>query len=254
MGNNLTKKLIHEGKPVLGTFLCLNSSAVAEVMSRSGFDYLTIDMEHGLMGIDTANEMITAIRGTGVTPIIRVEKNDEAIINRALDASAYGIMVPMVNTAEEAERAVKACKYPPEGIRGVGPGHMCLYGINIAEYQKNANRRIMTILQAEHIDAVNNIEEILDVEGIDVIFIGPSDLASSMNLLGQVDHPLVEEAIQKIASACKRKNVAMGIYCVSIEASVERIKQGFQFITYGLDSKFLGFSSQSDIKEIKSKI
>lgn len=249
---NDTKKALTENKAVLGTFVCLNSTAVCEVLARSGFNYLVIDMEHGLMGIDTASDMIMTMNGTGVTPIIRVQQNEESIINRALGAGAYGIMIPLVNSVEEAKRAVKACKYPPDGIRGVGPGHMSLFGLDLKNYLENANKQVLTILQVEHIDAVNSIDEITEIEGIDVIFVGPSDLASSMNLLGHPDDPSVQEAIEKVLKTCLKKKITAGIYCNSPEVAIKRIKEGFQFITYGLDARFLSIAAEQTLEQIKT--
>jgi 2-keto-3-deoxy-L-rhamnonate aldolase RhmA len=148
-------------------------------------------------------------------------------------------MVPLVNTKEDAIKAVSYSRYPPHGIRGIGPGRASHYGLRLMSYAQKANDEILVIVQAEHKDAVDHIEEIAGVPGIDMIFVGPFDLASSMGHIGQVDHPEVEAAIEKVLRATIRANRIPGIFCMSADMAIKRAKQGFTFIAVGLDSLYL---------------
>ncbi|TFG83026.1 MAG: 2,4-dihydroxyhept-2-ene-1,7-dioic acid aldolase, partial [Spirochaetales bacterium] len=222
-----------------GIFQTVASAAVSEILANRGFDWILVDMEHGMMGIETAGDLFAAINRGGPTPLVRVPSNDHATIKRALDAGAMGVMIPMVNSREEAARAVSSCTYAPAGSRGIGPGRVSLFGIRMVEYLKAADAQVMVIPQVEHRDAVERIEEILSVPGIDVIFVGPYDLSCSMGLQGRVDHPDVEKAIGTVLSAAKRAGVTPGIFCMDAASARRRVSQGFRFVAIGLDSVFL---------------
>jgi 2-keto-3-deoxy-L-rhamnonate aldolase RhmA len=184
----------------------------AEIMARAGLDFLMIDCEHGCMDVETAGRMVSLIRPTQTAPLIRVEWNHISTVKRGLDTGAYGIMIPFVNTKEEAEQAVSYCKYPVRGLRGNGLSRATTFGVDM-EYMSVADREVLVILQIEHYKAVENIDEILSVPDIDIAFIGPADMSTSMGIAGQLDHPDVVANCRKVEEACRRHHVIPGILC-----------------------------------------
>jgi 2-keto-3-deoxy-L-rhamnonate aldolase RhmA len=236
---NKVRKALGEGKTVYGPFQGIGSVAVSEILGAQGFDWVLVDLEHGQIDLETAGNLFAAIRRSGSQALARVPGNDQAFIKRVLDAGATGIMVPLVNSAEEADRAVRSCLYPPEGLRGLGPGRASLYGLDMLEYAKSANAETLVMVQAEHIAAVSRIDEILQVPGIDVLFVGPFDLACSMGHMDNPSHPEVEAAIEILLAAAQRARVAPGIFCMGGEAAARRARQGFKFVALGLDSFYL---------------
>jgi len=190
---NFTQRL-RGNELLLGTMLTLPSPEVAEMIAVCGYDWLFMDGEHGNLSTLDWQRMLQAVAGRSAA-IIRVAAKTESDIKKVLDIGADGIIAPQVNSADEACHVVACCKYPPRGIRGVGLARAQGYGRNFAEYMDSANDRIAVIIQAEHIDAVNNIDDIVKVDGIDAVFIGPYDLSASMGRMGEVDHPEVVEAI-----------------------------------------------------------
>ena len=239
MKRNRVKELWREGKATVGTWLALGSPIVAEIIAHMGFDWVVIDTEHGTIDIETTQSIIQAMFATATVPIVRVPWNDPALIKRTLDAGAYGLVIPMVNSREDAARAVQASRYPPIGIRSYGGPRVRLYGG--ADYFEHANEEIAIIVQIEHINAVNHIDEILSVEGIDAFFIGPNDLAASMGVKLGLDNPDPRhiEAVNKVLAAGKKRHIPGGILVGSPEAVNQRIAQGFQFIALSSDEGFL---------------
>jgi 2-dehydro-3-deoxyglucarate aldolase/4-hydroxy-2-oxoheptanedioate aldolase len=193
------------------------------------------------------------MRGAKAIPIIRVVWNDINAIKRALDTGAYGVVVPWVSSRKEAVDAVRFCRYPPEGIRGAAPGRPSkVWGMSKEEYLWSANEEIIIIVQIEREEAVNNIEEILSVEGIDATFIGPTDLSNSLGFKGEPFHPEVVKAIEKVLDACKDAGVAPGIaYTQNHEHTKELIEKGFQLIGIGSDVGFLQKGCEAAIEAIK---
>jgi 2-keto-3-deoxy-L-rhamnonate aldolase RhmA len=244
---NHTKTSLQTGRTCFGTFQSIASSTVSEILAHRGFDWILVDMEHGAMDLETAGDMLAAIDRGGPTPLVRVQWNDQAAIKRVLDAGALGVMVPMVNTAEEARRAVSYCKYAPAGVRGLGAGRASLFGVRLVEYMGVANDQVLVMVQAEHKDAVANIDAILSVPGIDVLFVGPYDLACSMGHGGQPAHPEVEAAIATVLSAAQRAGVVPGIFCMAPHTARARAAQGFRFIGFGIDSIFLDNAVKSGL-------
>lgn len=239
MEKNRIKQLWREGKAAVGTCLALGSPIVAEIIAHIGFDWVVIDTEHGSIGIETTQSIIQAMFATSTVPIVRVPWNDPALIKRALDAGAYGLVIPMVNSREEATRAVQASRYPPVGIRSYGGPRVRLYGGT--DYFEHANEEIAIIVQIEHISAINQIDEILSVEGIDAFFIGPNDLVASMGIKLGLDNPdpRYVEAVNKVLAAGKKHHIPGGILVGSPEAANQRIAQGFQLIALSSDEGFL---------------
>jgi len=247
--NTVKEKLI-AGKPSVGTWLSLASSISAEYMAHAGFDWLVVDTEHSPVGFETTVHCFQAICTTDTIPMARVAWNDPMLMKRLLDAGAMGLVVPMVNSPKEAEMAVKAMKYPPQGFRSLGGGRASLYG---TDYFARANDEILVIVQIEHIDAVNRAGEILSVEGVDACFIGPNDLAGSMGLKPDIHcrHPDHAAAVMRVLESAKNIGKPAGIHCATVEAVNMRIEQGFQFIAISSDAGLLRDAAARAVSGLK---
>src|SRR5215472_7449535 len=208
------KNALRQHKPLIGTLLTTASPEVAEVLALAGFDWLFIDLEHGSLSIQDAQRAIQAVADRSFT-VVRVPDPTPENIKRVLDTGCDGIIAPHVNTADEARRIVAVAKYPPDGERSAGLGRAQGYGLNFADYIASANSQTVVILQIEHKDGVANVDEILRVQGIDALFIGPYDLSGSMGILGQVSDPRVLSAIQQVRVACAASNMPLGIFCAT---------------------------------------
>lgn len=250
MKNQLKPKLV-QGQTVIGCVVTINSPTVADLLASVGLDFLWFDMEHGPLGLESIQAMIAATNGRGVSPIVRVPWNDPVIIKRVLDVGPEGVLIPLVNTKAQAELAVKACKYPPAGIRGVGLGRAHGYGMTFGEYLATADRELMVILQIEHIEAVNHIAEILTVGGIDLLFVGPYDLSGSMGRLGQTEHPEVQEAVGRVVRACQEARMPLGTFAGTVDAARRAIQRGFQFISFGVDTAHLAAAMKTQLAQIR---
>lgn len=238
------------GELLVGTMITLAAPEVAELMAEVGFDWLFIDAEHGIF---EAGEIQAVLQGAGATTpcVVRVSTAEEVPIKKALDVGAAGIIVPQVNSAEQAERVVRWAKYAPVGSRGVGIGRAHRYGLKLRDYIQTANERIAVIIQAEHINAVKNIEAIVRVRGIDAVLIGPYDLSASLGKLGQVDHPEVIQAIDHVAKVCGEAGVRFGIFGVSAEAVQPYIERGYTVIVAGVDTLLLGQAASGLLTQLK---
>jgi len=232
---NRLKRDLAAGKICIGATITMNSPVVAELLSRVGFDWLWFEAEHTTLTEEAVNTMLQATNGADVSTVVRVPWNDKTIIKRMVDAGPDGILIPEINSREEAEYAVAAMKYPPLGERGAGLARAQGYGLAMSEYYQSANADVMTLLMIEHIEGVENIDAILKVPGVDSIMIGVLDLSGSMNLLGQTDHPAVEGAVQKVLAACQRANVSCGIIALDPDQANRRIQQGFTNIILAID-------------------
>jgi 2-keto-3-deoxy-L-rhamnonate aldolase RhmA len=236
---NKLKRDLLAGKYCVGAVLTLSSPPVAEMLSRAGFDWLWLETEHTALGLENLQYMLQATNGSDVSTIVRVPWNDKTMIKRVLDLGPDGLIIPLVNSKEEAEYAVRAMKYPPWGERGAGMNRAQFYGGQLEEYLKTANDEVMTILMIEHIKAVHNIDEILTVKGVDSIMIGALDLSGSMGLLGQTSHPEVEAAVQTVLAACKRADIPAGIITLAPEQANRRMQEGFANVIVGIDIVYL---------------
>jgi 2-dehydro-3-deoxyglucarate aldolase/4-hydroxy-2-oxoheptanedioate aldolase len=237
---NHVKRALREGRPTAGAWLQLCSGISAEIMSRAGFDWLLIDMEHGHGDYQTLLGQVQAIEGSPVIPVVRVQWNDPAVIKRVLDLGAYGVMVPWIGSRAEAEAAVRASKYPPAGIRGIAGSHRAGgFGRHAAEYWKRANDEILVVIQIETAGAVAEIEQIVQVPGVDVVFIGPADLSTGLGHMGDPAHPTVQAAFTRVETAAKAHGVALGNITRSWEQARELYKRGYQFLTLASDTAIL---------------
>lgn len=246
---NFTKRL-RNNELLLGTMLTIPAPEVAEMIAKCGFDWLFMDGEHSPLSILDWQRMLQAVAGRSAG-VIRVAAKTEKEIKKVLDIGADGIIAPQVNTADEARRIVEWCRYPPQGVRGVGLARAQGYGLDFASYVESANERVAVIIQAEHIEAVDNIEEIANVEGIDAVFIGPYDLSASMNKMGEIDHPEVVAAIDKVTRACQQNNIALGYFGVTAESVQPYIDQGYRLICAGVDAGFITQGSLDVLQKLK---
>lgn len=241
---NHVRRRLASGEPSIGTWLSLPSPEAAEFVAELGLDWLVVDTEHNATDINTLSHMFMAMRASGIAPMVRIPWNSPENVKRVLDAGAWGIVFPMVNSREEAERAVEAVRYHPAGKRSVGGGrHGVSFGTSAKEYYENANDQVLVVLQLEHIEGVRNADAILSVPGVDACFIGPNDLAASMGHgLGvslETDIPEVVDAIRQIREACVRNGVAPGIHTTGAAAVQRRIGEGFQFCAMASELRYM---------------
>jgi 2-keto-3-deoxy-L-rhamnonate aldolase RhmA len=249
------RDMIGRGEIPLGTIVSFNDPAITEALCRD-LDFIWIDAEHGSMNLAIIQTHVMALKGSRAAAIVRVPWNDPVLIKPILDLGAEGIIVPLVRTAEDARKAVAACKYPPEGVRGFGPRSPSGFGREGGpEFVKRMNDSILVILQIEHIDAVNNIDEMLAVPGVSSLVIGSNDLSGSLGLLGQPRHPQVLEAIDKVIAAAHRAKVPVGIGIGNDSAVInEWITKGMQWVAMGGDSSLLLTALDQVSREVGSFI
>lgn len=233
---NLKKKLAQR-ELTIGSWLSWGFSPMTEVMTQAGFEWLVIDLEHTAIDYAEAHQMIQTIDLAGCVPLVRVGSNDPLIIKRVLDCGAEGILVPMVNSAEEAQRAVDAAYYPPRGKRGVGLSRAQGYGVDFHAYRERSFEQTVVVVQIEHICAVENLESILSVDGVDAFIIGPFDLSGSLNQPGNFDHPDVQEALNRVKKVMRTSEKPGGYHVVHTHHDELRqcIDEGYRFIAYGDD-------------------
>lgn len=230
---------LKKGELLAGTLITLPSLEIAEILAEAGFDWLFVDLEHSAMGAREAVGILQAV-GDRLDCILRVPLNDEIWIKKALDTGAAGVMVPQVNTAEDARRAVRYSKYPPQGRRSAGMSRAHGYGSRLQSYLDRANTDTAVIIQAEHIEAVENIESILMVDGIDAVLVGPYDLSASMGRIGQVDSPEVQAAIGRVRQACNHCGMPLGVFTAGAQRAKTYIQEGFRLIAASADTLMLG--------------
>lgn len=238
---------------MIGSWITLNNPSVAEIMADAGFDWLCIDLEHSAIDYNEAQQMMIAIQSKGVLAYVRVGNNDPLIIKRVLDAGADGIIVPSVNSKSDAERAISAIKYPPVGTRGVGLARAQGYGFNFENYRDEIAPKVKLIVQIEHINAINELDEILSLEGVDGSFIGPYDLSGSLGKPGQYNEEDVKAAIEKYEIIAKKYDKWIGFHVVPPDYKLVKEKQdkGYNFIAFSFDAYFMGHSIREQLKNIK---
>ena len=239
---NKLKNALSTSKVTIGSWITLAHPAIAEIMAKAGFDWLTIDMEHSAITLYQAQQLIQIVELCDVTPLVRVGENNPNLIKRVMDAGAHGVIVPMVNNKDDAIRAVNAVKYPPKGTRGVGLARAQGYGLEFEKYRKWVNKESIVIIQIEHIEAVDNLEEILSVQDIDGFIVGPYDLSASMGIPGEFEHPQVIEVLNRIMEVSQNYNVVLGFHVIPPDAEevLKKINEGYRFIGFSLDTLFLG--------------
>lgn len=239
--NNETREKIIRREFSLGTWIQFGEPGIAEIMSQNDFDWIAVDMEHSDISLNQFSNIARGMEQGRVVPFVRVRENDTLAIRQVLDAGAMGIFVPLVNNGEEAARAVAAAKFPPRGIRGFAYYRANRYGLTFEEYAEEANDGISVIIMIETKEAVEHIDEIVGVKGVDGVFIGPYDLSGSYGLIGQTGHPVVTEALDRVIDAAKNAGKASGLHVVlpSEEAIKNAVNRGFSLIAVGMDTVFL---------------
>ena len=239
----------------IGSWITLNHPSIAELMSNCGFDWLCIDLEHSVIDYHETQILISTIQSKGIDAFVRVGKNNDLVIKRVLDAGADGIIVPMVNSKKDAVKAINSVKYPPIGKRGVGLARAQGYGFDFDNYKNKKEDNIKLIVQIEHVDAVNNLEDILSLEHIDGTFIGPYDLSGSMGKPGNYNDNDVKEIINKYEDLALKTNKLMGFHVIepNHKLVIEKIEKGYNFIAFSLDTLFMGTIAKNEISKIKSK-
>jgi 4-hydroxy-2-oxoheptanedioate aldolase len=251
MANNV-KKIWASGKVVVNAWLAIPSGFSAEVMAQCGFDSVTVDMQHGVQDYQSMIQCFQAMQAHPVTPMVRVPWTEPGIIGKVLDGGAYGVICPMINTKEEAEAFVSYCKYPPRGSRSNGPIRAMMYG-EAGTYQTTANAETLCIPMLETRKAVENMESILDVEGIAGVYVGPSDLGFSYGLVPKLDReePEIIKIYEKLIKECDKRGIAPGIHCSGWEGAVRNINMGFRLVTLMNDSGLLAMSAKSHIAQTR---
>lgn len=249
MRENFKSKL-QNGELMVGTVITLAAPEVAEIISLAGYDFLWLDTEHTPNNLAQAQTMIQAA-GDRCYSVIRIPENLDGWIKKALDIGPDGIMIPQIRTAAEAQVAVKRCLYPPAGTRGVGLARAHQYGLNFQNYVDSANDELTIILQIEHIQAVENIDSIVQVPGIGALLVGPFDLSGTMDLLGQVNHPEVKAAITKVVEACKTAGLPVGIFASDPETAAHWVAAGVNLIGLGIDVAYLLNGAQEALDRLR---
>jgi len=247
------KNKIAGNKITIGSWITVGDPIVAEIMAKSGFEWLAVDMEHSAITIEQTQNLIRIIELCGVVPLVRVSDNDPVLIKRVMDAGAHGVIVPTVNTREDAERAVSAVKYPPLGRRGVGLGRAQGYGLEFEKYKKWVNTGSIVIVQIEHIEAINNLEEILSVKGVDGSMIGPYDLSGSLGHPGEFKNKKVKEAVGSYEKICKKLHKPMGFHIIQPDPKklLEYKRRGYTFLPLSLDTLYVGLKCKEVLEKLK---
>ena len=251
------KQKIRNKQLTIGSWITLANNGIAEIFAKAGFDWLVIDLEHSTISIDQAGELIRTIELAGVSSLVRITSNDKNQIKRVMDAGAQGIVVPMVNSKEEAIKAVSATRYPLIGIRGVGLGRAQGYGATFNEYlswQSDINDGPIVIVQIEHIDAVKNLKDILNVQGVDSFIIGPYDLSCSMGIPGQFNNLDFKEVMNEIMNIAAEVGAIGGMHIVEPDENMlsDAIKSGYKFIAYSVDIRMLDVSARKGLSGSKT--
>jgi len=253
--SKVLKRKLKDQKLSLGSWVTIGHPIVAEVMARSGFEWLTIDMEHSAITLDVAQNLIRTIELNDCIPLVRVSENNPVLIKRIMDAGAYGVIVPMVNSKQDAEKAVKAVRYPPKGSRGVGLARAQDYGFDFEGYKNWLEKDSIVIVQIEHIDAVKNLKEILTTKGVDGFIVGPYDISGSLGIPGDFNNPKFKREIEKIMKIAKETKKPAGFHVIPPDPKEvgKIINMGYRFVAVSLDTLFLGTLCKNNINEISKK-
>jgi 2-dehydro-3-deoxyglucarate aldolase len=252
MKKNNVKHALSNNIQTFGSWVTLSNPLIPEIMSEANFDWLCIDMEHSSLELSDILNLIISIENNDMIPLVRVGENNANLIKRVMDAGAYGVIIPNVTSTDEVKDAINAVKYPLEGTRGVGLYRAQKYGKSFNEYLKWLKNESIVIIQIEHIDAVNNIDEIFSIPGIDGFMIGPYDLSGSLGKPGELEHPLVNDAINVVLKAGEKHNITAGYHVVNSDPDAALIYQnkGFKFLGISLDSILLGDAAISAMSKV----
>lgn len=250
MKSNRVKDLWRKNQTAIGGWLSIPSGFSAEIMAHQGWDVLTIDMQHGLVNSSEVAPMLTAISTTEVTPFVRIPWLEPGIIMKVLDYGSYGIICPMINTGEDAERLVSFCRYAPDGERSFGPSRAIFYGGK--DYQEKANDTILIFAMIETQKALKNIEKIVSVKGLDAVFVGPSDLGLSLGYSpGNHEEPNLLEAIESILKTAQSHGLRAGIYTFTSDYARRMIEMGFDYVVISSDARLMVSQAQQVLADIR---
>lgn len=249
---NILKEKLQKNEPVFGPFARINSAAALEILGYAGFDFVILDTEHGPLDTETVENLVRAAIVSGITPIVRVRENNESLILRALDTGAQGVQVPQIVSRDTAERALQSFYYYPEGKRGV-----CRYVRSASyshtpkqEYFKNMNREVLAILMIEGKEGLDSLEDILSLQGLDIVFFGSYDLSQSLGVPGQVDSKIVKDAVKHAIGIAKKHNVVVGTFSDSVQAAREWLDLGVQYISYSVDTGIYYAATSNVVNEL----
>jgi 4-hydroxy-2-oxoheptanedioate aldolase len=254
MRTNPVKRTLRSGKPSFGTWLSLGDLYATRVLARMGFEWLTLDIEHSAIDWSQAAMIFAAIADAGCVPLARVPKGNHDYIKRVLDAGAWGIVVPMVDTLEQAQVAVRAAKYPPQGNRSLGGGmHAINFDTTAGEYYKRANDEILVVLQTESPTGVANAEAIYSLPGVDAIFVGPVDLRANMRSPDGVEasEAELEQQLARVIAVGKKTGTPTGMHTMDASAALSRASQGMQFIAIGSELRFMTQKAQETLRALR---
>jgi 2-dehydro-3-deoxyglucarate aldolase len=245
----MIRKKLENNQVSIGTWQQIPHASISEIMGNAGYDWVAVDMEHGSVSVDQLPDLFRAIELGGTLPLARIAGSTPKDCKQALDAGAGGIIAPMIKSAEELTILRNACCWPPVGTRGVGFSRANLFGKNFESYTEEAQSPLL-IAQIEHINAVNNLDEILQVDGLDAIIVGPYDLSASMGITGEFDSHEFIDVMDSIINRCKKYNIPCGDHVVQPNQKLleKRIQQGYRFIAYGTDGIFTYINSQNPKK------
>ena len=248
MKSNLRKKLVQGVS--YGAWVTIGNPDVSDILQGLPFDWLVFDTEHSPIGAETVSHMIQVLDEEKVSPLVRVGANDQYLIKMALDMGAHGVVVPLVNTREDAEVAVSYCKYPPVGVRGVAPRKAADYGLSAAEYLRKANEETLLLVQVETKKALENLDAILGVKGVDVAFVGPTDLTMSLGFLDDRSNPRILEEMRGVVEKCQEYGKIPGIMALTADEAKRDASMGFRFISLASDVRHLMEGARGFLKSV----
>jgi len=251
MRKNLLKSIWQNRKVVVNGWLSIPSSFSAEVMAHQGYDSLTVDIQHGMQDFQTAFQCFQAISTTDVVPLVRIPWLEPSIVMKCLDAGAYGVVCPLVNTREDAEKFVSYCRYPPTGERSYGPNRVMLFAG--ADYADHADAEILTIGMIETSEAMQNLDAILSTPGLDAVYVGPADLALAFGMKPSFEptDPRLIDAFEKVVAAAQRHGKIPGIHTGSGAYAVKMAQMGYRFITVSNDARLLASAASAAVKTLR---
>ena len=246
----ILRKKLQKNQVSIGTWQQIPHASISEILGHAGYDWVAVDMEHGSISLDQLPDLFRAIELGGSLPLARIAESKSKDCKQALDAGAGGVIVPMIESADQLKKIRDLCCWPPPGTRGVGFSRANLFGKNFGEYKEEAQAPLL-VAQIEHINAVNNLAEILQVEGLDAIIVGPYDLSASIGLTAEFEHKDFLNVMDQIISLCKQYNVPCGDHVVQPNHDLlkKRISHGYRFIAYSIDAVFLHDSAQLEIQK-----
>jgi len=239
MKNLLKSRLLSTREVSFGTWISSSSPVALDALKGLGFDWFMVDTEHSQVNPETLAAMVAVLAGQGPTPLVRVGDVDQYLVKQALDSGAHGILVPLVSTAAQAKAAVTFAKYPPDGVRGAAAAASSRYGTELASYLRNANAETLVGVQIETRESLENLEGIAGTDGVDLLFVGPTDLTLSLGLLDDRKNPKVREAMRSVVQACERHGKIPGTMVLDLDEKRAAVDLGFRFISLASDVRFL---------------